>query len=87
MLLVLIRFLHDEVGSTVGSEFALVTGVTVGALLLAVSNFSASVNSRFDTVSKSPALQMSDLEKQQEAEEELKRAVFEKRKTEAAARK
>ena len=57
MFPILMRFTRDEVGSTVGSEFAVVTGVTVGALLLTVGDFSASINRRFETVSKSPALQ------------------------------
>ena len=87
MLPVLIRFLHDEVGSTVGSEFALVTSVTVGALVLGIGEFSASVNRRFESVSTSPALQMSDLEKQHEDEEKQHRAEFEQLKAEAAARR
>ena len=87
MVPVLTRLLHDEVGSTVGSEFALVTSVTVGALLLGVSDFAVSVNRRFETVSKSPALQMSKLEKQREEEAEQRRAQFEQQRAKAAARR
>ncbi len=87
MFPVLIRFIQDEVGSTVGSEFALVTGVTVGALLVGAGNFSATITRNFETVSKAPALQMSTLEKEQQEEENRKRAEFEQRKAAAERRK
>lgn len=68
----------DEVGSSVTTEMSLVTGVTIGALMMSMSSFSATVNDRFSSVANSSALQATDLERQREEEEKAKRAEFER---------
>ena len=41
---------NDEVGSSQSTEMALVTGVTIGALVISMRSFGNSVNSRFSEV-------------------------------------
>ena len=42
------RLWRDQLGSSASAEMALVTGVTVAALFMGMSQFSASVNRHFD---------------------------------------
>ena len=64
------KFWNDEVGSSVSSEMALVTGVTIGALIMSMSNFSETVNREFQQTANSAGLTMDDLEKKKQAEKE-----------------
>jgi hypothetical protein len=41
---------HDEVGSSQSTEMALVTGVTIGALVVSMQSFGEAVNNRFSDV-------------------------------------
>ena len=41
---------HDEVGSSQSTEMALVTGVTIGALVVSMRSFGSAVESRFADV-------------------------------------
>ena len=41
---------HDEVGSSQSTEMALVTGVTIGALVMSMRSFGNAVNDRFSKV-------------------------------------
>lgn len=61
---------NDEVGSSLSAEMALVTGVTIGALIMSMSNFSATVNREFQQTANSAGLTMDDLEKKKQAEKE-----------------
>jgi hypothetical protein len=63
----------DQVGSSLSTEMALVTSVTIGALFMSMGNFSQTVNQEFDTAVKSPGLSIEDVEKKkkQAAEQRL----------------
>lgn len=81
------KLARDTVGSSISTEMSLVTAVTVGALVMGMGNFSATVNRRFETVSKSEALNMKKLEREEEDRQKAKRAEFEARRAEAIRRK
>jgi tetrahydromethanopterin S-methyltransferase subunit E len=74
---------RDEVGSSVTTEMSLVTGVTVGALVMSMGDFSANVNRQFKNVANSSALKASDLDKKREQEEKERQAEFDRIKAEA----
>lgn len=47
----LLKYLwNDEVGSSQSTEMALVTGVTIGALVMSMRSFGHAVNNRFEKV-------------------------------------
>lgn len=59
----------DQVGSSQSAEMALVTSLTVGALIMTMSQFSASVNREFQQSAQQTSLTISDLDKQKEDED------------------
>ena len=52
----------DQVGSSLSSEMALVTGVTIGALFMGMSQFSATVNREFQQAAENPGVTISELD-------------------------
>lgn len=62
----------DQVGSSLSSEMALVTSVTIGALFMGMSQFSATVNREFQEAAQNTGLTISELEKKQENEDDGK---------------
>lgn len=70
----------DQVGSSLSSEMALVTGVTIGALFMGMSQFSATVNREFQQAAENTGLTISELEEKKEQEEEEKTAKQEEEK-------
>lgn len=73
------KLARDCVGSSISTEMSLVTSVTVGALVMGMGNFSATIKKRFDVANETPALSMTALEREQAAKEEERRAKFEAR--------
>lgn len=59
----------DEVGSSLSAEMSLVTSVTVGALFMGMSQFSATVNREFRNSAESAGLTVSDLELDEDDDE------------------
>jgi hypothetical protein len=59
----------DQVGSSVSAEMALVTSLTVGALVMSMAQFSASVNREFQNSATQTGLTISDVEKNKEKED------------------
>lgn len=64
----------DQVGSSLSSEMALVTGVTIGALFMGMSQFSATVNREFQQAAENTGLTISELDEKKEKEEDEKKA-------------
>lgn len=64
----------DQVGSSLSSEMALVTSVTIGALFMGMSQFSATVNREFQQAAENTGLTISELDKQKEEEDDEKAA-------------
>ena len=74
----------DQVGSSLSSEMALVTGVTIGALFMGMSQFSATVNREFQQAAENTGLTISELDEKKEKEEDEKK---EKQEAEEAGEK
>ena len=80
------RLWLDQLGSSASAEMAMVTGVTVAALFMGMSQFSSTMNRRFDSVASNPDMQtLEDLEEEdgdadarRVAERERNRLRFEK---------
>ena len=68
----------DQVGSSLSSEMALVTGVTIGALFMGMSQFSATVNREFQQAAENTGLTISELDEKKEKEEDEKKAKQDK---------
>jgi DNA topoisomerase VI subunit A len=62
----------DKVGSTMMAEMAIVTGITISALFMSMSNFSATVNREFNKAAQSSGLTMDDVDKKKKEKEEKK---------------
>ncbi len=60
----------DQVGSSVSSEMAMVTSVTIGALFMGMSQFSATVNREFQQAAENTGLTISELEEKEEQRDE-----------------
>ena len=60
---------YDQVGSSLSAEMALVTSVTVGALFMGMSQFSATVNREFEVAATSAGLTIADLDEENDDEE------------------
>ncbi len=71
---------HDEVGSSQSTEMALVTGVTIGALVVSMQSFGSAVESRFADVEISDD-SMAQLEQKIE-EERITKELSEKERIE-----
>lgn len=69
---------HDEVGSSQSTEMALVTGVTVGALVMSMRSFGNAVSNRFEKVQVQENTQQ-QLESQIEQERRKKEQTAEQR--------
>ena len=70
MLDLLKHLWNDEVGSSQSTEMALVTGVTVGAMIMGMRSFGEAVNSRFTKIEhQDNSLQQLE----QQVEEELRK--------------
>ena len=88
------RLWLDQLGSSASAEMAMVTGVTVAALFMGISQFSVSINRQFDEVASNPDMQsIEDLEEEEEsddarrvAERERNRKRFEKARQEQRER-
>jgi uncharacterized NAD-dependent epimerase/dehydratase family protein len=63
----------DQVGSSVAAEMAIVTSLTVGALVMTMGQFSASVNREFQESAVQTGLTISDIEKEKEKEDDKAR--------------
>lgn len=74
MILLIRKLCTDEVGSSVSAEMALVTSLTIGALIMTMSQFSASVNREFQKSAAQTGLTISDIEKENEKDDEDKPA-------------
>jgi len=59
---------YDQVGSSLSAEMALVTSVTVGALFMGMSQFSATVNREFEEAAVSTGLTIAELENEKAEE-------------------
>ncbi|MHC4876712.1 MAG: hypothetical protein ACYTGL_09455 [Planctomycetota bacterium] len=68
MLDLLKHLWHDEVGSSQSTEMALVTGVTVGAMVMGMRSFGEAVNNRFTKI-----------EHQENATQQLEQQIKEER--------
>ena len=69
----------DQVGSSISAEMALVTSVTIGALVMSMAQFSATVNREFQKSAEHTGMTISDLEKQKEDKDTLAKKEQEKR--------
>ena len=73
------RLWRDQVGSSASAEMALVTGVTVAALFMGMSQFSATVNRHFDDVAKNPDMSsLEELDQQDKDEAAARKAEHER---------
>jgi len=61
---------HDQVGSSLSAEMALVTSVTVGALFMGMSQFSLTVNREFEEAAATAGLTIAELEDKKADEED-----------------
>ena len=69
----------DQVGSSISAEMALVTSVTIGALVMTMAQFSATVNREFQNSAEQTGLTISDLEKQKEEDDKPAKKQQEKK--------
>ncbi len=81
------KLARDEVGSSVTTEMSMVTGVTVGALIMSMGDFSANVNRQFKQVATSSALKSTDLDRKREQEDAERAAEFERIRAAAAQKR
>jgi|GEM_PF-2183558 len=79
MLELLYKLARDCVGSSISTEMSLVTSVTVGALVMGMGNFSATVKQHFENANNTPALSMTQMEKEKALEENERLMRFEER--------
>lgn len=63
----------DQVGSSVSAEMAMVTSVTVGALFMGMSQFSATVSREFEEAAVNTGLTISDQEEKEKDEKSEKK--------------
>ncbi len=80
MIELLRKLARDCVGSSISTEMSLVTSVTVGALVMGMGNFSATIKKRFEVANETQALSMTAIEREKAAEEADRRMKFEERK-------